>query len=173
MLSAIRKLLSLQAEQKKLSTENNLNEQRQRSQRLLVELFSAERDVARKAVESRQIILKLWQTELQKRRGQEAVQAREDAQDAISEIPLLPKVVQDQFNINVQLGAELEQVTREETELTKSHEDYQVRLNELAQELETAKKRIESAVLTETIGMALRSQRLNLPNADKYYKDTE
>ena len=165
------RLLSLQAEQKRWVSEKNLIEQRQRIQNLLIEVYTAERDVAQRAVESRQIMLKLWQAELQKRRKQEAVQAQVDAQEAITEIPLLPKVVQDEFNINIELSNELEQVTREETELTKRYASHQARLDELSQEFETAKKRIASAVVTETIGMALRSQRVKLLSTDRYSQD--
>ncbi len=101
-----------------------------------------------------------------KRRRQEASQTLEDAQDAILEVSLLPKIIQDQFNINIQLSTELENVTREESALAEKNEDYQSRFKALEAEFETAKKRVESAVLTEAIGLALRQQRLNLPSAD-------
>jgi len=55
------KVLSLKSEREKITAEIKLNEQRQRSHNLLVELFSTERDVAQKAVESRQKILTTWQ----------------------------------------------------------------------------------------------------------------
>jgi len=114
-----------------------------------------------------------WQAEVRKRRGQEAVQTREEAQDAIVEVPLLPKIVQDQFDINIQLSIELEKITREETVLAGNNEDYQSRLRALEEEFETAKKRVASAVLTKTIGLALRRQRLNLPGADQYFADSD
>ena len=167
------RLLRLKSEQEKLIAEIKLNELRQGSHNLLVELFSKERDVAQKKVESREKMLKSWQTEVQKRRQQEAAEAREDAQEAIVEVPLLPKIVQDQFAINIQLSTELEKVTREETVLAGKHEAYQSRLKALEEEFETAKKRVESAVLTEAIGLALRTQRLNLPSADQYFADSD
>jgi small-conductance mechanosensitive channel len=101
------RLLRLESEREKLIAEIKLNEQRQGSHNLLVELFSTERDVAQKMVASREKMLKSWQTEVQKRRQQDAAQAREDAQEAIVEVPLLPKIVQDQFDINIQLSTEL------------------------------------------------------------------
>jgi len=167
------KVLSLKSEREKFTAEIKLNEQRQRSHNLLVELFSTERDVAQKAVKSREKMFKSWQAEVQKRRQQEAAQAREDAQEAIVKVPLLPKIVQDQFDINIQLSTELEKVTREETVLAGNYEGYQSRLKALEEEFETAKKRVESAVLTEAIGLALRTQRLNLPSADQYFADSD
>ncbi len=167
------KALSLESERAKLAAEIKLNEQRQGSHNLLVELFSTELDVAQKKVESREKMFKNWQVEVQKRRQEEAVQAREVAQDAISEVPLLPKIVQDQFDINIQLSTELEKVTREETVLAGKYGGYQSRLKALEEEFETAKKRVESAVLTAAIGLALRKQRLNLPRADQYFAESE
>ena len=70
------RMLSLKSEREALTAEIKLNEQRQRSQNLLVELLSAERAVARKKVESREKMLKSWQTKVQNRRQQEAVEAR-------------------------------------------------------------------------------------------------
>jgi hypothetical protein len=40
-------------------------------------------------------MLESWQVEVQKRRQQEAAQTREDAQDAILEVPLMPSIVQE------------------------------------------------------------------------------
>ena len=71
------------------------------------------------------------------------------------------------------LQAELEKVTREETVLAGNYEDYQSRLKALEEEFETAKKRVESAVLTEAIGLALRTQRLKLPRADQYFAGSD
>jgi len=170
------KVLSLKSEREKLTAEIRLNEQRQGSYNLIVELLSTERDVALKRVESREKMFKSWQTQVQKRRQQEAAQTREDAQDAQDasiEVPVLPKMVQDQFDINIQLSTELENVTREETVLAGKYAGYQSRLKALEAEFETAKKRVESAVLTAAIGLALRQQRLNLPSADQYFAGSE
>ena len=167
------KVLRLKSEREKLAAEIKLIELRQRSHNLLIELFSTERDVAQKALESREHMFKSWQAEVQKSRQQEAAQAREDAQDAIVKVPLMPKIVQDQFAVNIQLGTELEEITREETELAGKYEGYQSRLKALEEEFETAKKRVESAVLTEAIGLALRTQRLKLPSADRYLADSD
>ena len=172
MLSHSR-MLSLKSEREALEAEIILNEQRQRSQNLLIELFSLERALAQKKVESREQMLKSWQAEVQNRRQQEAVEAREDAQDAIVKLPLMPKIVQEQFAINIELSTELEKIGLEETQLAKKYEAYQSRLNALDEEFETAKKRVESAVLTAAIGLALRQQRLNLPSADQYFADSE
>jgi potassium efflux system protein len=167
------KVLSLKSERVKLTAEIKLNELRKGSQNLLVELFSTERDVAQKAVESRENMLKSWRAELHKRRQREAAQIQKDAQDAILKEPLLPKIVQEQFDINIQLSTALEETTREEILLAEKYDGYQSHLNALEEEFETAKKRVEFAVLTEAIGLALRTQRLSLPDADQYFRESK
>ncbi|MGD9286112.1 MAG: mechanosensitive ion channel [Desulfobacterales bacterium] len=167
------RMISLRAGRDKLGAEIKLIELRQRSHSLLIELYSLETDVARKAENSRQNMLQIWQAELQKRRRQEAFQTREDAQDAMVKVSLMPKVVQEQFAINIQLGADLEKVTLEETKLAKLYEDYQIRLKLLEEEFDTAQKRVEFAVITEAIGLALRTQRLKLPSIHQYLAVSE
>jgi uncharacterized coiled-coil protein SlyX len=98
------RMLGLMAERENIASEIKLNEQRQRSHNLLVELYSTELEVARMVVKGREEMLKTWQAEVLKRRQQEAVQAREGAQEAIGGVPLMPKVVQDHFDINIQLS---------------------------------------------------------------------
>jgi potassium efflux system protein len=165
--------MSLQSEWDKLTAEIKLNEMRQRSHSLLVELYSTEYDAARKAEESRQNMLNIWQAEIQERRRQEAFQIREDAQDAIVSVSLMPKDVQEQFAINIQLSAELEKLALEEAKQAENYEKYQTRLELLEEEFDTAKKRVEFAVITEAIGLALRKQRQNLPSSDQYLAGSE
>jgi potassium efflux system protein len=167
------KIVALLAERGRLAAEIKLNELRQHSNNLLVDLYSAERDVAQRVTEKHKRNLKSLQAEVQKRRQQEATQAREDAQEAIEKAPLLPKIVQDQFDINIQLSTELEKITQNESDLARDYESNQTRLKVLEEEFETAKKRVKSAVLTEAIGLALRTQRLNLPDANQYLAESD
>jgi potassium-dependent mechanosensitive channel len=166
------KALSLKTELEKLSAEIKLIELRQSSHNPLVELFSTERDVAQKAVASRENMLKNWQDTAQKRRQWEAAEARQDAQDEMFEVPLMPKIVQDQFLVNIDLSTVLENIALEETVLAENYEEHQSRLKVLEEEFETAKRRVEFAVLTEAVGLALRTQRLNLPSIDQYFEDS-
>ena len=137
------KLLSLKSEAEKLTAEIKLIELRQRSHNLLVELLTLERDVAQKAVESRTKVLNIWQTEVQQRRRQDAVQTRRDAQAAITQTPLLSTVVQDQFDINIELSTELEQITQEEAILTGNYKEHQSRLKALEAENAELKRQLD------------------------------
>ena len=162
----------LKAEQAKLTSEIKLKEQRKRDYNLLVKLFRAEQDLARRSVEHLKKRFQQLKDEVQKQREQEAFQASEDARDAILDAPLGPKIVQDQFYINVQLSKELEAVVRDETRLSEEQKAHEASLKTLEDEFETAKKRVDLEMLTEVIGLALRTQSFNLPNVDQYSADS-
>ncbi len=166
------RMLSLKSEREKLKAESKLNELRQQSHNLLVELFGMERDVARKAVESHSTLFTVWQAEVQKRRQQEAAQVRQDAQGALGLTQTLPKIIQDQFDINIALSTELEESIKEEALLTEKKENYQFRLKALEANFATAKRRFELTELSEAMGLALRKTRLNLPSTNLYVADS-
>ena len=167
------RMVSLTSEREKLRAESQLNELRQQSHNLLVELFGMERDVVQKAVEIRLAMLTVWQAEVQKRRQQEAAQARRDTREAMGQMQTLPRIVRDQFDINIELSTELEEIIREEADLTGQYENYQSRLNALETDFATAKRRFELTELSEAMGSALRKKRLHLPSADLYVADSK
>ncbi len=167
------RMLKFTAEREKLTADIKAIELNQRNHNLLIELFTLERDVAQKAVKDSEKKLQMRLTELQNRRQQDAAKTRDAAQDAAAEFALLPANILEQFNLNIQLSNELEQATREEAELVDLYQERQSQLKDLEEEFEIAKKRVESAVLTEAIGLALRTQRLNLPAADLYRSDSD
>jgi potassium efflux system protein len=166
------RMLSLRSEREKLRAENKLNELRQQSHNLLVELFGMERDVSRKAVESRSARLAVWQAEVQKRRQQEAARARQEAREAMDQMRILPKMIKEQFDINIQLSTELEGLIREEADLAEQYEKYQSRLKALETDFATAKRRFELTELSEAMGLALRKKRFNLSASDLYVVDS-
>jgi potassium efflux system protein len=164
---------SLQSEEKYLTAEIQFNELRNRSHNLLVELFRTERHVAQKALDVKERILRSWQAEVQQHRQQEAAEASREAHEAVVEDSLLPRIAREQLDINLQLSNELEKVTREEADLASLYESHQSRLKVLQEQFETAQKRVSLAELTDTIGLALRTQRLNLPKAGEYVSDSD
>lgn len=167
-LVASSRVLALEAEKQHLQTEITLNEQRQNGHSLLISLLKGERDLAERTLGYHQNISKTLTDIIQGLRNEDAFQQREDAQNEMLKISLQPKRVQEQFDINIKLSAELERIAGEETGLLKRLESYQHDLNSTETEFETAKRRIELDVLTDVIGMALRSQRINLPTSDRY-----
>ena len=119
---------ALKSEQEKLIAEIKLNEQRQDSHNLLVELFSKEpRRRPEKGGKPRKNVEKLAGRSSENAASRRPLRPGRTPRDAIVEVPLLPKIVQDQFAINIELSTELEEVTREETVLAGKHAGYQSR----------------------------------------------
>jgi small-conductance mechanosensitive channel len=166
------RMLGLRAEQVKLNAETKLNQLRQRSHNLHVELLGMERDVSQKAVEEQTIILNAWQAEVHKRRQQDATEALQSAQEALGLAQTLPKIIQDQFDINIQLSTELEEITREEADLNAQYRAYLEDLNALQSDFATAIRRFELTELSEAMGLVMRKKRLYLPSARLFVEDS-
>lgn len=160
--------LSLRAEKRHLKTESTLNQQRQNGHNLITDLLRGERDLAEQQVAYHEQILRRLTERIQSLRNEEAAQQIENAQNALLKTSLQPETVQAQFDVNVQLSVELEKIAGEETDLRKRLDEYQQHLKTTEMEFETAKRRVELDVLTDVIGMALRSQRVNLPSSERY-----
>ena len=164
--------LMLRAEQLKLSTEIKLYEQQLNSHEILVSLMTAERDLASREVAGREVLVKEWQAQAAEKFQQEAAKVREESEEAREKTPESAAAVKNEYDINIALSAELEEVARQETAVTKALEDVTNRLQEIEDDFAMATERVDSLVLTEAIGLALRRQRQLLPSADKYRRSS-
>ena len=164
--------LLLRAEQLKLEAQIRMYELQLNSHEILASLLRAERDLAARDVTSREALVKAWQAELAKRLQQEVIQGQEAAEEAKDKIPEFAAEVKKQYDINIKLGAQLEEVSRQETGLTQNLERTEKQLQQLKEEVSLAKERVKTLVLTEAIGLALRQQRQLLPSSDKYRQNS-
>jgi potassium efflux system protein len=171
VLTEVRRM-SLLAEHAKSQAEIKLYEQQLVGHEVLLSLLTAERDLALREVSKREILTKAWQVQGQKRRQMEAKQSREEAEEAKDGASALPFVVQDQFDINIKLGEELEKLTQEDTALATRLQQKKAQLKGLEEEFALARERVQTAVLTEAIGIALREQRKSLPDLRSYRRDS-
>ncbi|MFC1580184.1 mechanosensitive ion channel domain-containing protein [Thermodesulfobacteriota bacterium] len=160
------------AEQAKCLVEIKTYEQQLAVHDALMSLYTAERDLALKEVASKEIITKAWQAQAQQARQREAAEAKKEASEARVQAENLPPAIQEQFDSNVKLGENLEQLTRQETSLAGKLESRLAQLKALEEEFALARARVQSTVLTETIGLALREQRQNLPNQPTFRRDS-
>ena len=160
--------LMLSAEQLKLNAEIKLYEQQLNSHELLVSLFRAESDLAAREIAEREELIKAWQTEAAERVQEEAAQTRLAAEEARDKTPESASAVKEQYDINIALSAELEELTRQVTAVTNNLDLVNNQLQEIDEDFTLATERVESLVLTEAIGLALRRQRQQLPSENKY-----
>jgi potassium efflux system protein len=156
------------AEQSKLQAEIELYELQMTSQDILLSVMTAERDLASRYVTKRKAFIKTWQDQVQKRRQHEALQAREAAEKAKTKAPEMPIVLKKEFDINIELGEALEELIRDEAEVTKRIERMQTQLKKLKEDYALSRQRVDTMVLTDAIGLALRAQRQALPDSDQY-----
>ena len=160
--------LRLGAEQLKLNAEIKLYEQQLNSHELLVSLFRAESDLAAREIAEREEMIKAWQAVFADRVHKEAAQARQAAEEARDKTPESALAVKEQYDINIALSAELEELSLQVTAVNSDLEKVSKLLQEIEEDFTLATERVENLVLTEAIGLALRRQRQMLPRADKY-----
>jgi len=97
---------------------------------------------------------------------QETAKVREEAEEAKDKTPELAAAVKTQYDINIELSTELEEVTRQVTAVTENVESVTNHLQEMEDDFVLATARVETLVLTEAIGLALRRQRQLLPSTE-------
>ena len=170
-ITASRKLM-LRAEQLKLSAEINLYEQQLNGHEILVSLSTAERDLAAREVSRREGLLKEGQAQSAEKIQQEAARERQETTEARDKTPETASEVKNEYDINIALSTELEEAVRQETVVTKVLEGVTNRLKEIEADFALATERVQTLVLTEAIGLALRRQRQLLPSADKYHRSS-
>lgn len=147
-------------------------EQQLLNQKILASLLSAERDLANFEISRNEARAQAWQAIAQQRRQQEAIQTRMDAEVAKNLAPDLPPVVKDQYEINIKLGKDLEQLTTTEARTARILDQRQSELKTLEAEFAQIRQRVQGLSLSETIGLTLRQRRQELPGPETYRRNS-
>ncbi len=155
--------LSLSTEEMKCQAEIKAFEQELAGHEVLMDVLTAERNLAAREGTWREAIARAWQQEGQERREREAAKARAEAEQAKQEAFALPPAIQAQLEINVKRGQELERITEDEARVARRLEQRQAQLKEIGEEYDLARQRVDAGALTQAIGLALRQQRQSLP----------
>ena len=160
--------LMLRTKQLKLRAAIKVYEQQLSNHELLVSLSQAERDLAAREIAQREELINAWQAEVADQVQEEAAQVRQEAEEARDKAPELATALKDQYDINIGLSAELEELTHQVTAVTKNLEEVTNHLQQIEEDFDLATDRVKTLVITEAVGLALRRQRQLLPSADKY-----
>jgi len=163
---------SLLNEEAKLQVQIRVYDQRLVAQDVLMSLLQAEVDLAALEVKRGEAVIKALETEVQKGRQEEALQAKVEAAVAKGEAAKLPQLIQEEFDVNIKLAQELEKVLRERATLSGKLENDQAQLKSLEEEFALSKSRLKTAVRTEVLGLVLREKRQSLPNFRSYRKES-
>jgi potassium efflux system protein len=165
--------IALATEQARIETEINAIENRLGNHETLTALLTAERELGARQVAQQEAQAKAWQAEVQRIREREAEQQRVMAEEAREQAVNLPPVLQKQFDINIELGKLLEKATAEEALVTERLKHKQARLKQIEEEFALAREQLQYPLYTETIGLALREQRRDLPDIKTFLRDSE
>jgi potassium efflux system protein len=160
--------LMLRTKQLKLRAAIKVYEQQLDSHELLVSLSRAERDLAAREIAQREDLINAWQAAVEKKVKEEATQVRQEAEEARDQAPELAPALKDQYGINIALSEELEELTHQVTAVTNNLEEVTKHLQQIEEDFDLATDRVDTLVITETVGLALRRQRQILPSPDKY-----
>jgi potassium efflux system protein len=161
------------AEQSRRSAKIRLFEKQLLNNDLLVSLMTAEQDLATLQLKRNESESKAWKSIAGKRRQQEAVKARVEAETAKVLTPDLPPAIQKQYDTNIELGKTLEKITQDDALTAGMLEQRQTELKMLEEEFSLARQRIQSAALSEMSGITLRRRRQALPSPKRYRQNSE
>ncbi len=158
----------LLAEHSMLKTQIQAFEQQLVNQEALAALLSAERNLAKFQMDQAEARAQAWQSIAQERRQQEALQTRMEAEVAKNLAPDLPPVVKEQYETNIKLGKDLEQLTDAESRAVRKLDQLQAELKRVEEEFAQIRQRVQGLSLSETIGLTLRQRRRELPGPETY-----
>ena len=164
--------MALVAEKAKIQAEIKTHQIRLRTHATLTALVSAERDLTARRLSRQAPMVKNWQARVQQGREQEAEKERKAAEQAKTVIKDLPAPIQKEFDVNIELGKLLEQVTADEASIAESLERQQHRLKQLEEAFALAREQVRYPMHTETVGLALREQRRELPDIKDFRRES-
>ena len=165
--------IALLLEQSKIEAEIDTLEDRLTNFETLTSLLSAERDLAVRAVDRQEVLVKSWQAEVQRIRELGAKEERMAAEQAKEIAGELPPVIQKQFDASIELGKMLEKITADEATVVDRLKLKKAQLKQIEEEFALAQEQIKYPMHTETIGLALREQRRGLPRIETFRRDSE
>ncbi len=138
----------------------------------LIALVNAERDLASRELIRQEELIKTWREYVQRSRQLEAKKERMDAEQAKDLAVDVPPVIRQALDTNIELSKKLEEITAEESRITKQLETKEVQLKQLEEDFALAHDQVQYPIHTEAIGMALREQRQALPSIQNYHRES-
>ena len=164
---------ALAVEQSLIATRINNAESRLTNNDILTALVSAERDLATREVSRQEALVKSWRAEVQRIRELEAKQGRVVAEQAKKTAVNLPPVIQEQFDVNIELGKMLEKVIAEQTQVADRLKFKQDQLKQIEADYALAQEQVKYPMHTEAIALALLEQRRNVPSMASFRRDSD
>ncbi len=153
-------------------SETRMLNQEMVSMPVLMELASAQQDVATVNLEgARSQVLRL-EAKVIRKRQEEASLSKDQAQEAMRQVADSPPILQQAATANTTLGDELQKVTTALEQLTSEKEALEKDVKKITESFRNTKQKIELAGVSQAIGLLLYEQRRSLPDRRLLLKKT-
>lgn len=163
---------ALLAEHAMLKARMDLYKQQLQNNEVFGSLLAAERDLVNLELTRHEARDQAWQAIAQQRRQNEASQARMEAEASIISASDVPLAVKEQYEINIELGKALEQLTNDEAQAAQKLDALQAELKILEEEFAHIRQRVQGISLSETMGLTLRQRLWELPGPQSYRRNS-
>ena len=147
-------------------------EQQLLNQKVFVSLLTAERDLANFEVSQRETQGPGLAGDRAKTKAAGGDQGADGPKSAGVSEPDLPPVVKEQYDANIKLGKDLEQLTTDGTQTAQKLDPLHVRAENTGRGICQIRQRVQGVSLSETIGLTLRQRRRDLPGPESYRRNS-
>lgn len=165
-LMRVSRIAVLESEQRKNRAFIRLTELKLSGSAVVIELFYAERNLAKRQILQNENRLKTLRQLKQAKLRQSVEVFLKRTQDARKQLGVVPQAVKKQFDLNFQLGEELESLIETDFELGKRFKDRQQRLEKLIEEFSRTVEKTDATIYSKSVGMWLREKHQSLPELE-------
>lgn len=138
-----------------------------------LQLLTAQRDLASRQVSQAQDRVKVLKDLLTHERQIEAERAQQTAERAEAEAAGKHPVIREQAERNAELSRELTEVIEKLGRTAAGREATDKQLQQIAQDFQSARQKLDIAGLSQALGQVLREQRRDLPDVRRYQRETK
>ncbi len=165
--------MALQAHQQARSSEIHTLEQELLSHDIRTELLRARRDQVTEQVARAQTEVRQFEQLIASRRQTEAEEARIAAERAQLEAASKHPIIRDLAEQNAEFSRELASIVKDLSTTTAERERTSKQLDQLEQDFQNVKQKLDIAGLSQALGQVLRESRRRLPELRWYREDTQ
>ena len=166
--------LSLLTEKDRCRALIKADEQRLAGADVFQTLILKEKELAVCEVKKREILTRALQAKIQNSRELAAMKTKTRVETAAAEMEAtrLPAPVQEQFDFNIRLAGELQDIIRDQRGIKEEAEKKKEQRQSLEKAFARARVRVKTAISGEALGMSLRQQRQALPTFLAYRQES-
>jgi Small-conductance mechanosensitive channel len=165
--------IALRAQRQARYSEINMLEQELLSYDVRIELLNVQRDLAGRELPRAEARLKALRDAITERQKAEAEQAQAEVEraerEALGKHPAIRRVVVENTALSGELAATVERLGQTNA----ARESAEAQAQQIEQDFQSAKQKLEIAGLSQALGQVLREQRRKLLDVSRYHQETK